>query len=1332
VFTQMKTDTARRMPARPTQTKRPAAMAALVLMVLGAACPADPARAQGTPERTVRSVQYEYDPVTGVVTLERIDPGLSGCVEKAYRHDAYGNRERTEVRPCAGATSAEQRFEARVTEAGTAAPPSQTGLPVPSANIHAAGAYTTQLLSKDASGKVLSKTTAVYDTRFGTVSRQAEVGLNASVGALTEYDGFGRVLREISPVGTAVQHRRVYCQGAYFPVTPACIRYESSLTVEVASGMLHDAMGNPTNTVGLRAFTAYYVESTPYDKNGAVMGGRVRTHYDSLHREIARESEAYDLRWVRTLKAYDQLGLVSASWGPHFVPASGGTVAPPPELRQWASEYDAQHRAVKQVRFVQNSEGAEPVERSATVAYRGLEVTSTTPPGGATGDGPRTHTTRKNATGQTVQTVDTYGATVTMAYDAMGQLRKTVGALGSVTTLEYTPGTSRFKQAMNDPNAGRWTYAHDALGQLTRQTDAKAQSTQMSYDALGRMVAKANPTLNASWHYDKGTDGNLCADGLSRLCEVVAGNTVTRRERLAYDTLGRVRSSTSILDRAYTTEFLHHESTGALKQVFYPTGFSVKYHYSGTGSGKLPGILEQVADAANASRVFWRIDTLAPSTVFDAQGHLLRSQLGNGVLTRSAYDAIGGKPLSLQAGPAGSPLSAQNSAYGYDAHGNLLVRSDGGMGLAENFAYDRLDRLVGYDVHSASDASARRSVAVGYNAAGNILSKSDVGGYTYTASDGPLPHAVRSAGGTHYTYDANGSLTGTTGVQQRSNTWTAFNQPERLSQSGRTVDFLYDAGYKRIQERVTANGTVRTTWMVHPDNAGGLGFEREETYRSGTLVRNENRHYISVGGSVVAVVKTDNAPGTSTLNGTVSSDPNKTLYWHKDALGSVVGVSNAAGAVVERMGFDAWGRRMAATGNASTPQDPAHGDRGYTGHEHLDEVGLVHMNGRVYDPALGRFFSVDPQVQSPGDLQNHNRYTYVLNNPLKYTDPSGECFMGLDTAVCAAAFVVGVAMVQEGNKYWRVVGQLLMIMAMSSSEGLIESGLGEVSQVYVSEAACIGTQPFAAGAIPNSMLSAAIATAATPGTNTSDVVSSAVFAAAFNTAGGVSAGPSVQKFAAHVLLGCVQGAMSGGACGPSTAAAFVGKGITEGLPEGVDDVTRGLTTAIAGGTASVIGGGKFANGAYQAGFGYLFNHLMSKAATRNFFSLSRGHHPFTAQWGAEYRAYVSDDAIAFLGASTMGAEVRWEGDHPNKYPGENGAHKEYNEHTGRRAVLNFFERNGVSAERPLTLDQARQLDTELRRLEFNREMQKYIDVQRTRGRFNLRGMPKGGMGQPQD
>ncbi|WP_198411406.1 RHS repeat-associated core domain-containing protein, partial [Marinimicrobium alkaliphilum] len=70
--------------------------------------------------------------------------------------------------------------------------------------------------------------------------------------------------------------------------------------------------------------------------------------------------------------------------------------------------------------------------------------------------------------------------------------------------------------------------------------------------------------------------------------------------------------------------------------------------------------------------------------------------------------------------------------------------------------------------------------------------------------------------------------------------------------------------------------------------------------------------------------------------------------------------------------------------------------RGYTDHEHLDEVGLIHMNGRIYDPKLARFVQADPIVQNPGTTRSLNRYSYVWNNPLNATDPSGYTKEGED------------------------------------------------------------------------------------------------------------------------------------------------------------------------------------------------------------------------------------------------------------------------------------------------------------------------------------------------
>jgi len=97
---------------------------------------------------------------------------------------------------------------------------------------------------------------------------------------------------------------------------------------------------------------------------------------------------------------------------------------------------------------------------------------------------------------------------------------------------------------------------------------------------------------------------------------------------------------------------------------------------------------------------------------------------------------------------------------------------------------------------------------------------------------------------------------------------------------------------------------------------------------------------------------------------------------------------------VERLSYDAWGKRRTATGDDAWTDSviaitPGNTPRGFTDHEHLDDFELVHMNGRVYEPVLGRFLSPDPFVQYPESTQGFNRYTYTFNNPLSHTDPSG-------------------------------------------------------------------------------------------------------------------------------------------------------------------------------------------------------------------------------------------------------------------------------------------------------------------------------------------------------
>lgn len=150
-------------------------------------------------------------------------------------------------------------------------------------------------------------------------------------------------------------------------------------------------------------------------------------------------------------------------------------------------------------------------------------------------------------------------------------------------------------------------------------------------------------------------------------------------------------------------------------------------------------------------------------------------------------------------------------------------------------------------------------------------------------------------------------------------------------------------------------------------------------------------HYVA-NGKVVAIDE-DSSTGT------------ESRYLHSDRLGSASVLTDELGLVLERMSYDIWGQiRPMRAGSNNTVEKSLYHTKGYTGHEALADVDLVHMNGRIYDPILGRFMSADPFVQFAYNSQSYNRYSYVLNNPLGWTDPTGytaesascDCVRGKD------------------------------------------------------------------------------------------------------------------------------------------------------------------------------------------------------------------------------------------------------------------------------------------------------------------------------------------------
>ena len=757
----------------------------------------------------------------------------------------------------------------------------------------------------------------------------------------------------------------------------------------------YDAFGHRTRAVVTAAAAAdpYCPTGTAYFIETRQAGGGKQWEYrDKLDRVVRTRTAGLDKdTWLLADMEYDALGRVARQSEPYYA----GTTP------YWTTyHYDLLGRVVKTTLpdYETDANDTVTVNSVITTAYNGFTTTTTN------GKGQRQSETR-NALREVMKSTDNAGTPVTHTYDAWGHVIKTTTGAGARTVSVAWEYDARGRRtAVKDPHrrrdSTRYAYTYNGFDELIAQTDRLGNEQAMTYDALGRLLTRKDYALDgyepalvatATWTYDKAENGLGQVHTVTR--QTGADDTACDQycRTHSYDAQGRESVTTLTVETAhqygsrlktYTTQQTYDawgrpyqsfdarlESARPAEQ-FKDNVTAVHYNERGYAYRWTDGVVVK----GTPRRTYREI------TALDARGQVTGEVLGGGVVsTRRSHDVKTGRIEGITTTDA-LLRTAQADTYGWDVLGNLTARTGvvGNDTLAETYEYDTLNRLVKANTnhtHVNPDTRTRTTrtltpQTLTYDALGNITEKSDVGAYSYHAAH---PYAVdktettdqdNNTRYTYYNYDAMGNQVSGAG---RSLGYTPFNKIKSIYRGTATqVHFTYGPARSRLTRTDitrTGNGRTTTTTVYLGNVEHVIAEDGSSTWK----------RYLANG--AVLITQDHDTRDTRTAE--------TTHYLLKDHLGSLTALLNQYGRLDQSFSYDAWGQRR-TPGTAAilallTLRSTLHSrttPRGYTGHEMLDAYGIIHMNGRIYDPRLGRFLQADPIVQFPHYSQGQNTYSY--------------------------------------------------------------------------------------------------------------------------------------------------------------------------------------------------------------------------------------------------------------------------------------------------------------------------------------------------------------------
>ncbi|QIY91650.1 polymorphic toxin type 23 domain-containing protein [Chryseobacterium gallinarum] len=643
----------------------------------------------------------------------------------------------------------------------------------------------------------------------------------------------------------------------------------------------------------------------------------------------------------------------------------------------------------------------------------------------------RTTSKTADALGNVVSTTDK-GGSIQFSYNAAGEQIKAQYAENTVITKYDSWGR---KSEFNDPSNGVYKYEYDGFGQPKKTISPKG-TKEYIYNNLGQLISQkelsttdGGQTTNKTISFTYDNKGRVISkSGTSK------GNSFS--SNVTFDPQGRILSSSESGNGKYFIQkgITYDDKARVIsyEKQLYSSGILTKIQIENVYSA-WNGELYQVKDKVTG-KTLWELKET------NAKGQVLKSRLGAADVNNT-YDA-NGFLTNVNHSSAVKPSILQLS-YSFDAIKNeLKSRTTGGdFNITESFDYDDNNRLVNWtNPVTGVKPTTNRNV---YDIKGRITQNDQVGTIKFENSQKiyqPTGMTLNAAGVQNYNNDLIQSIS-----------YNENNDPVFID--GEKGDAAFQYGLTPMRQRVTYGGNFSSDgegkFTKYYSEDGSYEIVKDNT-------TGKEKHFIYIGGT----------PYESNIvylkDFTESSGSYKFL--HKDYLGSILAISDEAGNKLEQRHFDAWGGLAAVAfgnnGAVITDKNVINNsslllDRGYTSHEHFAEVGIIHMNGRLYDPLLRRFLNADENIQDPYNTQNYNKYGYVMNNPLMYNDPSGEFFVAgfflsyiapiiwgaiVGTAIAGTAYLLTAAFTQ--NFTWGGFGKALLMGAVGGAvTGLLNPGL---------------------------------------------------------------------------------------------------------------------------------------------------------------------------------------------------------------------------------------------------------------------------------------------------